>query len=84
MSDFRKYEQVWNKIKNNGFAMIRVTPAYVSQAKRGISKEKDQDASFKLKNADIDYFFLRYEYNRATNVLTIRLKQRVGLEEKVL
>lgn len=75
----RKYEVAWNTLKSKKMLVLRVTPAFVAQVKKGMIKEKDQDTVFKLLN-EHDQLYLEIKYEEVRQELTFKLKQRFGLE----
>jgi hypothetical protein len=80
--ELRKYEVVWNRIrdsKRHSITLADVHPAFLQRVKKAVSKEKHMDEGFKLIN-DHDHFYLVYDYDRDKRTLVITLKQSLGLE----
>lgn len=82
----RKYQPVWERIvslarstASDKRVYLSVVPQLESRVRRGVIKEKNTDAGFKVMN-DHDYFFLKICYDREKKVMTFELKQRLGLE----
>lgn len=44
----RKYQDLWELIKTNGFAQVSAAKSHHSTIKKGVIKEKDQDIGYKL------------------------------------
>lgn len=79
----RKYTCIWTRIKQRETVDLKVAPIFVANVKRMVSKEKDMDRGFKLMN-EHDFFKLIFIYDRNTQVLRIKLKQRIGIESRVI
>lgn len=81
----RMYEPIWKELKDKASghcAVLDVLPQHVSRVKRAIIKEKykDQGTAF-LNIEEGERLYLEFVYNRAARQLTVKLKQRVGIEE---
>ena len=79
----RKYQTVWEKIKLNGHITLEVAPIFVARVKKAVIKEKDMDLGFKLMN-EHDIFRLNSFYDKTKMQLKFVLKQRAGIEERIL
>lgn len=79
----REYQPVWNKIKETAKCRLEVPPQLVARVKKAVIKEKNMDSAFKLMN-DEDQFRLVISYDRKSQVLKFELKQKYGLEERVV
>lgn len=80
----RKYQVIWMRIKKYGHCTIEVHPALQPRVKKAVSKEKNQDAGFKLLN-DHDHFYLLVTNPVINGVIQLSklkftLKQSLGLE----
>lgn len=80
----RKYQEIWNRVKNKDKVSIHVfDSSQLARIKKAVVKEKWMDLSFKICN-DFDGWKLYFSFDVSTRVLTIRLRQTFGLEDKVL
>jgi hypothetical protein len=61
-----------------------VNPIDFQRTKAGIIKEKNKDIAFKIMNDNGDRFTLAFKYDPTTHVMVVKLKQRLGIEEKVI
>lgn len=80
----RKYEGVWLRLKQRDKVRLQVHPVKLSTTKAGIIKEKNKDVPFKIMNDNGETFRLRFDYDRETHILSIELRQPLGIEEKVV
>lgn len=79
----RIYEPIWLKLKSSPSMTLCVqvnNPRLANRIKRGVIKEKYKDVGFKVIN-ELDYIWLEVEYDLERQVLTFKLRQRLGLEE---
>jgi hypothetical protein len=79
----RKYEPIWERLKNRDTVLLDVAPIFVKRVKRMVSKEKDMDLGFKLLNED-ERFVLRFSYEAGKQQLRIKLIPRFGIEDKII
>lgn len=80
----RRYEQVWTQIKKNDKCVVQIVhPALVERVKRGVIKEKDRDLPFKVMN-DTEKFRLEITYDRASQKMSFKLTQKLGMAQKVM
>lgn len=78
----RKYQPIWNELKQNDEVEIKVAhPALVQRIKQAVIKEKHNDLAFRLLNEMFEYR-LYISFNKQENILKFVLKQRYGLSEK--
>ena len=77
----RLYEPVWKRLKDSESVNLKVCPALLKRVKRGISKEKDEDLSFKVFNTD-DRWRLIMDYCAETQILSVSLEGQTGLFER--
>ena len=77
----RAYEPIWELLKQQDIARLNVLPRLVPRVKKAVIKEKYIDAGFKLllDHQGTEFYFLEFEYDKESQVLTIRLKQRYGV-----
>lgn len=80
--DLRKYESIWNRIKNSRgkSCSVEVHPAMVARVRKAVIKEKYNDAVFKIEKEN-DYWFLKIvvsKIDRKISRMTFRLKARLG------
>lgn len=80
MTKPRKYQQIWERIKDKSACSIQVHPKLAARVKKGVIKEKSNDLGFKVLN-DNDYCFLKISYDKEKQVMKFKLKQRIGIEE---
>lgn len=73
----RQYEAVWIKIKLEGSATIRVTPAFEKTVRKAVKKEKWMDIAWKVIHDDDDYF-LEISYDREKCIMHFILCRRIG------
>lgn len=82
MTQLRMYQEIWERVKKNKKNEVKlgdVHPLLVKRVKKAIIKEKHMDLGFKVMN-DHDHFFLRFSYDVAKRILTVKLDQTYGLE----
>lgn len=79
----RQYAPIWARIKEQGSVTLAVAPSAMPTVKKAVIKEKDQDNAFKLMN-EHDFFRLVITYDSEKRRLKFELKQRFGLEERVV
>lgn len=78
----RKYQPIWDRIKQNGSCTVEVEPFILARVKKAIIKEKNKDVGFKVLNTH-DNFFLEFEYDKEKKRLKTTLKQTIGLQGAV-
>lgn len=69
----RKYQPIWNRIKNRETCLLAVEAYMVPRVRKAIKKEKNIDLGFKLLNSD-DNFRLTFSYDKGKKLLTVKLK----------
>lgn len=75
----RKYEAVWERLKNRETCVLVVEPFMVPRVKKAVIKEKHKDLGFKLLNPH-DNFTLSIEYKVKEKQLKFVLKHN-GLKD---
>lgn len=77
----RAYEPIWDLLKDARIAQLIVVPKMVNRVKKAVMKEKYNDGIFKMMNGhqDLEFFYLSFEYDEASQLLTIRLNERYGV-----
>lgn len=77
----RAYQPIWELLKRDEIARLVVLPKLVRRVKKAVMKEKYNDGVFKMLNEhqETEFYFLEFEYDVESHVLTIRLKQRYGV-----
>jgi hypothetical protein len=79
----RQYYPIWERIKTTGSARLKCAPGFVARVKKAVIKEKDMDVGYKLMNEE-DPCRLEVSYNRSSQVLTFKLVQTYGFEERIV
>ena len=77
------YLPIWERLKNRDKCVLSVAPGFLPRVKKAIIKEKNKDLAFKMLN-ESEKFVLSFSYDREKLQLTVVLKQRFGLEGKVV
>ena len=74
----RAYEPIWDVLKDARIAQLNVLPELVARVKKAVMKEKYNDGIFKMLNGhqELEFFYLTFEYDEPSQVLTIRLHAR--------
>lgn len=83
----RKYEPIWRELKAAPDHKVEchVLPMHVSRVKKAIIKEKYQDSTTMFLNREEgDNLKLSFEYDEKSRVLTIKLRQILGIDEMVV
>lgn len=82
-SDKRKYQPIWEKIKQERVCHVSVHPLLFARLVKAVVKEKDKDLAFKVAN-DLDDCYLEILRDVEKQIITFKLKQRVGIADIVV
>lgn len=81
----RMYQPIWRELlkKESGHKVeLSVLPMHVARVKKAVIKEKLLDTTVAFLNREEgDNLKLYFFYNSGTRVLTVQLKQTIGIEE---
>lgn len=75
----RKYEPIWNKIKEVGKCKIEAHPAFHARIIKAVTKEKLNDITFKVENEDRS--FMKLEIERLGKTIIFILKKAPSVED---
>lgn len=78
----RHYQELWEKIRDGNGALIEVSinPFFFSRIAKAVKKEKHQDLGFRIINEQ-DVFRLEIKRDREKEIISFRLRGRLGLED---
>ncbi len=79
----RLYTPVWEQLKKLRFLKVSVHPAQYNTVRKGVIQEKWKDAGFRLVNPN-DTYRLIITYDESTQIMSLELRARCGLEEIVV
>lgn len=82
MAKTRLYQPIWEALKRDKIATIRVHHIHASRVKKAVTKEKDNDVIAKeIAAEEGERFVLRTCYDALTKIMTFTLEGRLGIEE---
>jgi hypothetical protein len=76
----RKYQPIWEKIKEKGCCKIAAPKELHRRTIRGVIKEKDEDIGFKILSAE-KWSWNKLSYTKKGNEITFTLTHAITLEE---